>query len=417
MKRNSLLFFLTLYAFNLLQAQNFNIKAGISKVPASGFYKISVNPDLSAHAKADLSHIRIVNQQNKQTPYIVQQGSPSLADNSFRKLHIISNVTDKKNTVLTLENKTSGTDQLYLLMANTAVERYASVSGSNDQKNWFIIDDQILLHNSDDQHTGHFFQTIQFPFSRYAYLKLEIHNEHTDPLNILECGTFTNVVEKPVAYQQNPEPAFSQKDSNDGSSYIFITNKEPYLTERISYLVKGPKFFNRPASVFAWSDKDRQKQLLASTTIYATQSSFTLNPSKDQKLLLMIENGDNPPLRLISLYTEQPVRYLVSYLEANEEYKILADNMQATAPIYDHSQFKHSIPKALPSIRYTAPVPAVNALSIKPAEGLNQWLWPMIIAGIFVLGFLTFKLVKDIRQNESSNKVKPEHPSQTEIQS
>lgn len=399
MKKNSLLLIALLSAFHLLNAQGFRVKAPVAKVQASGFYKIMINPDLSAHARADLSDIRIVNQQNTQIPYIVQN-RPTITNAVFTKLNILSNTTDKKNTVLQLENKASGTDLLYLVMANTAVERYASISGSNDKLHWYIIDDYILLRNSDDQQSGRYIQTIQFPFSKYPYLKLEIHNEHTDPLNIIEAGTFNQTGETPLTYQRNPGTRYYQIDSSDGHSYIFINNKETYITERISLQMNGPKFFSRPASLFALSDKNMERQELAGTILSSTQSSITLNESKDQQLLLLIQNGDNPPLKITGLYTEQANRYLVSYLEANEQYSILAGNNNAARPEYDLSQFKDSIPKEIPVVGYGTPVPVASTPSIKPTDRLNKWLWPMIITGILFLSFLTYKLVSDMKQSE-----------------
>ena len=172
--------------FSNAQGQSFKVSAAIEKVPATGFYQIAVTPELSAYARADNADIRITAPDGSYVPYItrtntlqggiVEQTGP---------LNVLTNEIDNKNTIVILkQDSATWTHGITLMMASTSVERYAQISGSDDNKHWYIIDDHIMLQRSDDYSKGNYSQSILFPRNRYKYYKLKINNAHTDPLNI-----------------------------------------------------------------------------------------------------------------------------------------------------------------------------------------------------------------------------------------
>ena len=69
----------------------------------------------------------------------------------------------------------------------------------------------------------------------------------------------------------------------------------------------------------------------------------------------------------------------------------------ATVPNYDLVNFKDSIPPTLTSVKISAARPIAQE-NPKSNNGFlnNRWLWPVLIAVLLMLGFLTFGLTRDL---------------------
>jgi hypothetical protein len=285
-------------------------------------------------------------------------------------------------------------DHIYLAIANTSVEKWASISGSDDRNKWYIIKDKVLLTNEEGREDAYFLQSIHFPLSRYRYLKLLIHNGGTDPLHILKVGLIQNNGGDIKNFILLPGTSFSQTDSN-GKSYIHIQNQAFYMVERIVPVVAGPPFYKRDAQLFALHPGGK-KQLLASVEILSGRRPIiSFPPIKAQEFLLQVENGDNPPLKISALNEEQRPRYLVAFLEKRVGYQLWAGNPRATMPGFDLALFKDSIPAALPTLAY-GPIRS-NAPALATTSSLKG-LWAVIIGVLVVVGFFTYKLMQEMKQ-------------------
>jgi len=393
----------------ICQAQDFKVSATLDTVPATGFYKILITPALTASARTGFPDIRITEQGGNNVPYIIQNTAMARKDTlRLNDLKILSCHSEKNFTTVILGSiGSTWASGISLIMNNTAVERYVQVSGSNDNENWYIIDDHVILQKANANNTGNYVQNISLPENRYSYFKLKINNAHTDPLNITGAKTFNTpnkAVLKPEM-QDNPTPQFRQVDSNNHKSYIIIRNNAPFLVNEIDLSVKGAKFYDRNMTAYVLpSDKDsgNLNNPVASFSLSSTKPAmFSLPVQKAQALILEIENKDNPPLNITNVTTLQEKHYLISWLEKGKKYLILAASDDATAPQYDLSKFSDSIPANLPVLSYGAfsRIPLSSAAPPKPITH-TYWLWIVIVISITVLGTLTYRLMKDINKNE-----------------
>lgn len=391
------------------QGQGFKMNASLHKVPATGFYQIAVTSELSAYARADNADIRIAARDKNYVPYIIRnyQEWPEMMQ-AHSPLKILTNESDNKQTIVTLEQSTEAwTYGISLMMATTSVERYAQISGSNNNTRWYIIDDHIMLQRADGYSKGSYWQNINFPGNKYKYYKLKIYNAHTDPLNITGAQAFhdsTYIKTKPWGVK-NPTPNVTQKDSSNHISYITIRNSLPFFINEVTLDVSGPRFYDRHASIFVLpGDKDSSciDYSVASGTITSGKPAvFTLPGQKAQAILIEIDNRDDSPLKITGASTQQQNQYLVVWLEKDKQYTLLAGDEQATAPQYDLSKFNDSIPAQLPTIGFGAlSTVQIEATLATPKKGIDgKWLWPVIVAFVIILSLLTYKLMKDAKKN------------------
>ncbi|MEI6947157.1 hypothetical protein V9K67_08175 [Paraflavisolibacter sp. H34] len=384
-------------------AQDFRVQAPLEPVPSPGFYRIPLQPALTAYARADLSDVRISEGGKTQVPYLLRRSTAAPAGTALTPFPVLRNsLTDSGQTVLELAVQgVEGTDRLALLIANTAAARYTALSGSHDRRRWYTIDDHILLRPAGDDRNGSVVQSIFFPFSRYPYLRLRMENGRADPLNILQAGVYRDTAAQPPSlYVANPAPTFRQTDSSDGFSYITIRSPEPYLVDRLELQLGGPPFYSRPAMLFdSVSGPGGRRSALLLTSFDLTSgrpAAVDLGSLKTTALLLKVDNGDNPPLKVTRVQTGQLQRSLVAYLQPGKTYYLQAGNEKAAAPRYDLAQFADSIPPSLHSLTY-GPL-TVNGKdrpeAQRQAEG--RWLWPAVLLMVGVLGFLTYRLTGEV---------------------
>jgi hypothetical protein len=388
-KTSSLFLFLVLAVLQS-KAQTFKSKAPIDSIPHSGFYQILITPALSSLMAIDGKDIRIIDKKQQQVPYIIKTGHPAFSKTAYQRLQILSNtITDSGQSVLVIANPNQQTiASLALLIQNTAASRIAFISGSNDEKKWFTVAEQVLLVPQTAPADDRFVQLLSFPASSYRFLKLVLLNGRNDPLNILEVGRYTSVDYKAVyPFIPNPGYQYSQVDSSDGNSYVWVSNTAAYPIHRIQLKLKGAPYFKRQLS-FQFA-KEQQH----SYTVSDTNAVFYPPLTKVNNFSIVIQNGDNPPLKVESLVIEQVQQKIITYLQAGESYTLLCNDSLAKGPQYDLAYFKDSLPTAIPIISFGA----ITTIQ-EPATKKQAWLWPAIIGSIAIMGFLAFRLTKEVKQ-------------------
>lgn len=396
-------FFILLFCCQslMLTGQEFKVKAALDPVDMPGFYKIPVRPELTAHAKANFSDLRITDNHNKQVPFIIRQSLPAISGGSFIEFPVLQTKTDSVTTTIEISCPiVTGNDHLFLIIANNAVDRFISISGSNNRQQWFIIKENILLRSSGLDDSGSFVQSVHFPFSKYSYYKIVINNGHTDPLNIIRAGIFTdNTDYSPQHLTANPPVSFSQLDSSNGVSYLTIHQRDAYLLDRIMLSIEGPKYYKRTANLYYSSNKGTKQYILSFEITSDSLPVILVNALKAKSLLIEINNKDNPPLTVNSVRTKQISKDLVAYLEKEKTYFIMAGDENLAAPQYDLLQFRDSIPQQLAPISYSHLQPAGMDVPSNKLLGMSYWLWSAMVITIFALGFLTFRLLSDMKRS------------------
>ncbi|MEO6232824.1 MAG: hypothetical protein ABJB11_06370 [Ferruginibacter sp.] len=387
-----------------LSAQQFHFKSPLATVDTTGFYIINISPEISAYLKTDFSDIRIADAKGQWIPHIVKTNWESKKDNSAVQLTILQNtVTDSSENYLVVENSTGATiNNLGLYLKNAAVNRTAFLSGSNNQRDWYIIDDNILINRSYEQVNDEYRQEVVFPPTAYHFFKLVINNLQYDPLLILRATTNPSYANSSFNnYIDNPSSSFTQTDSSK-KSYLIVSQAKKYLVDKILLDIKGPAFYHREGEISVVNSSGNKRQFNTPLSYHfvlnaGTMPAIILPKTSADSFLVVIDNGDNPPLEISAIHTQQKKVALISYLEKDKKYELKFNDANATFANYDLQTFQDSIRylQPLATGEITAISTSVNPVS--PGKK-NNWLWPVIILALVVLSFLSFKLVSDINR-------------------
>ncbi|MBN9298979.1 MAG: hypothetical protein J0I41_18410 [Filimonas sp.] len=380
-------------------AQSFKYQASLSPATKDGFYAITMIPALTAYLQPDFRDLRLVSKDGVFVPYIIKQSTSAPDPQApYRAFTIISQSSSDSITTLLLDNATAQSiDNISLEINNAFAERIASLSGSNSQALWYTLIDQFAINQHYSTTGNSYTENISVPTNNYRYLKIVIHNQKNDPLNIRKAGTFTSTL--PVAlsdFQENPPVHFTQKDSA-GSSYYFFSESTPYIIDRVTVRVKGPKFFSRVLTIYTKNHSEDYTIKTDSVFNLATHSF------KEGKWIFSVQNGDNPPLQISGVTTSQRVNIIIAYLEKDKTYHLEMGNASATIPVYDLVQFADSIPSNLPSLSISEINPKTGTSSSVPPSGSiwnKAWLWVILGAILILLSVFTIKLVKEMNEKK-----------------
>jgi len=392
--RNNIALVFLFLLVGLAQAQaQFKSKATLQTPDSTCFYSIEITPAISGFVKTDLSDIRILDEQQKQVPFIIRNAAVRKIDNRFDTLSVLQNkVDDSGRSIIVVQNKSQEKlDGFTLVIKNADVLRSALLMGSDDEKNWYSIIENIYFSNASSVEKDDYLQQINFPLSGYHFYKIVINNGKNAPLNITSIiKSVTEELKAIDPYISNPDIKFSQKDSTDGYSYIFVENPSGYHIEKIDLDVKGPKFFKRELAIEAGFSN-------YSYTVKADSNHSLITPVfNDKKWTIKIYNGDNPPLAVMALRTFQSRKQLIASLDAGKKYALFLNDSAAKAPSYELQNFKDSIPQVVKSIAVGSIEKNVTENATK-VEASKKWLWITLLVVLAVLAFFTMRLVKDVQ--------------------
>lgn len=386
------------------KAQSHQFKAPLQGVSKSGFYKITITPVLASYLNHDYSDLRIVDEKNQPVPFVIKDDIPAFNTAEIKKLSIVKNqLSDSGNTIIIVEKKTiqgmpNTIDNVLLVIKNTQVKRLANISGSNDGKQWYIIKEAIAINeNAILNSTTQFGAFINFTTSDFKFFKININNQFADPLKIDEVGTYINET-KPSQnrYQQGNTISFTQVDSSNHKSYITLHLNNKLHIDFLRFDITYPKFFKRTTEIFLQNNnfKNTNTNIVLDA---ATNNQFILDNIFTQHISLVINNDDNPPLKINSIYVAQKKEAAYTYLNNNHNYSLLLKDSTASFPNFDIENFIDSIPTKVESIEFNNIEPIAQLKNNK--IGSKYWLWPAIITALLMLSLLSYKLLNDIKKN------------------
>ena len=399
------------------QVEGYKFYALLDTVKKSGFYNIALAPAINANLKTDYSDVRIVNAANKWVPHILHTPKYAYGDILIKadlKYTITEN--NKSNTNILISSAKVDRNNIGLIMNNTSAERYCKLSGSDDNKNWFVINDSILIDPESNEENSETDFRIDFPKCNYLFYKISIINNNKDPFKIKAVvynTTGTAVSKIKINETKNLNTVVFQKDTAK-ISYIKVTQQKAFHFDALNLKLNGSTYFSRKVELYV-PDKGiansfaNMGELVKSFTVSnnsALKTDFLVQASK--VFYLLIYNDDNLPLTVNTVSTIISEHYITSYLEKGQVYKLILGNEMATLPNYD-------LEETFPTMKDTLPLLAAKEIiafkeNIVAPNDLpknnNKWIiWTALITGLFILLFLTIKMMKEVNKKTNNDTI------------
>jgi len=404
-------FLLILLAANGLLAQH-KTTAKIETVKQSGLHKINLPAEIRSFSKEELGDFRIVDAKGNEMPYYIFQGNNEATTSSFSECKILSKTTiPKSKTNIIFENPKAQIDEIVLSITNSDVTKSYSISGSNDQKEWYGLVNNSLLNDLEDKETTSVYKTIPLPLTSYRFLKIEWNDKKTLPINVLKIGFFNNNVNKPKREEILAKNIKILQIPTEKKTRIYINFNRPQIVNQIGFTITSPNLFQRNAQIYVNKKRAMNQKGALFPEIHTnfelnsdTKNNFSIPQLFEKEFFIEIENRDNQPLTLSKIQFFQNQIAVIADLKANEKYTITTGNPKRNSPEYDLENFKNNSNSNLPE----AKIYDIKQLNSKKTSPQNQSFWQqswfmwlcIILGGITVLYF-TSSLVKDMKNNSS----------------
>ncbi|MES2731374.1 MAG: hypothetical protein V4714_06485 [Bacteroidota bacterium] len=406
---------LLLLLANPSEGQTFQYRAALEPVAKDSFYRIILPPEVLGQLNTQLSDIRLYDEQRQEIPYLLKREHPVQNTKLFRAYEVVSKVsTPKVSTTLVLRNPAkSPINNLSLVIKNANVRKKARLSGSNDAKSWYVIEEAYTLEAMYNQAATAEVKLLDFPLSDYEYYQLEINDSLSAPINILRVGYYDIQAEN-GKYATIPGVSFTQLDSHAvRQSYIHLSLKNVAHIDKLVLDIKAPAHYRRTASVSLakWrkgrrGERARIYESVSTIEISASaENTFQLSGLKAKDFYLIIDNEDSPPLTIGGLKAYQLHTYLIAELKQEKAYHLEFSNATVGLPAYDLPYFQDKIPANLPTIhvKAAAGVPVITRVSTStgssatPTIFTSPWfIWIAMGLVLAMLSYMSYRMLKEV---------------------
>jgi hypothetical protein len=413
---NKLLMIVAFVCFSIISiAQNFEWKASILGISSNGFQKLQLAPQVVSKLNQDFGDIRIIDNSGKEVPYIFDQEQPFIEKDHFIEYKII----EKKEqtswpyyTRIVIHNPSKNEiSNINLIIKNSDVNKKLKLSGSDDNRNWYIIKDNYRFQAMYSDMETSVIKIIDFPLSNYEYYEILIDDWKDNPINVLKSGFFNTSVEK-GKYSTIDKPEISQYEQKDEKeSLIKLNFNEPQLLQKLNLKIDGPEFYYRNASIQVRDSivgKRNRFEPYFKTVADIIISSNTSNTFYFEKLwakelYIRIKNHDDQPLRVSDITCSQLNHYLICKLESSKKYDVFFGNPKISVPVYDIQHFSDKIPDIIPVLT-TGKLESIGKAKTETSSGIHldkKMIWIVIGLVVIMLIYMVLKMLKEMRSHKN----------------
>jgi hypothetical protein len=334
------------------------------EVPAPGLVQVNLSAETINIARPDLSDLRIVDADAREVPFLIDQPMPR-AESTVRPKDFHAEIISAETRLLI----TTGTD---LMIAGITLETPAGanfiksvrVDGSNDQKNWRTLtagDPVFSMGNGAGK------LRVQFPEGKWQFLHVVVDDSRTPPVpwtgaRLIIAGSPAPT--KPVSVtiksrDENPgmtRLGFDLGAANLRIASIRIGTSEPVFTRAVT--VAAPEL----------SEEKLREQTLSGGVLYRIDLNGKIEARLDipiekqvygRELVLLIDNGDSPPLLISEVRADRRMTRLLFFAPAAGSYSLLSGNSQCDPPRYDLSRLGDQLRRAVAAEGRVSP-PVLN---------------------------------------------------------
>lgn len=279
-----------------------------------------------------------------------------------------------------------------------------NLEGSNDNQSWFTIAKDYRILSIKNQYTEYHFTRLNFPDAKYSYFRLAIKSISQPELlatKILKADTVKGVFQN-IKYQSYN----IKNDAEHKETVIDVNLTDPVPVSQLSLNAQSDFDFYRPFKIEYVTDSFKTDQgmqynymeLYSGTISSLEKPVFSFPNTITSKLKITIQNNDNKPLRLSGLALKGNVYELIARFDDPKlAYALYYGNEKATAPSYEIDKFENKIPAGLSSITIGEEQqnPAYTVKVTKPLFENKAWLWVLMAVIIVLLGWFSFKMLRN----------------------
>ena len=399
-----LLVFALLICTNVLaQIKDFRFRRKMDATDSAGWYSLNLQSEMFKNLNHDFSDLRIYQFNEKDTiesPYLLKIQQQEVAEETFHP-PVFNQVKKEGSQFFTFElPKDTQVNFIDLLFNETNFDGFATLEGSNDQKEWFEIEKKQRIISIENQNINFTSTAIHFSMQRFRYLRMKIE---VNKMLTLKEATVKRETVKPGILTEAEMTLVKDMDRKSKQTIVNISlkNYQPIVSlfvqpsEQVDYY--------RPFRLEKLSDSSNTQkgwQYFYETMVQGYLTSldtnrFNFNYSLAKKLRLVIDDGDNASLNIKSISIYAPQVKMISRMTKGDHY-LYYGNRNALQPNYDLVNFENKVPANASVLNLVAEEKLIpDEPAVSPLIKNKVWLWLLMGLVIGVLAFFTMRMMKE----------------------
>ena len=319
-------------------------------VPATGLVQINLPLETSNIARPDLSDLRIIDSNEKEIPFLMDQPMPRSESSVLVKDFRAEIVFAETRLLITTGSDSTIAGVVLETPASANFIKAARVEGSNDQKDWRMLTSGVPLFRTGN---GAANLRVAFPEGRWQFLRIVVDDDRTPP--VPWTGARFIVAGSP-APTEPVSVTIKSRDENPGMTRLGIDLGAANLRIASIRISTSEPVFTRTVTVAApeLSAQNLQEDILSSAVLYRVDLNGRVEANElpidtqifGRELVLLIDNGDSPPLLVSEVRADRRITHLIFFAATPGAYSLLSGNSQCETPRYDLSHLGDQLRRA-----------------------------------------------------------------------
>lgn len=350
----------------------------LQKLPVTqtGLQRVELDPALLDASATALGDLRLVNPLGEERPFAIltPQRPPQHVEQA-------ANFTQRlEGAVSRCEFQSAGREvlnEVEFRVVEADFIKPATLEGSADGATWQTLAENALIC----RRSGFEKVTLRFAESKWTHFRLALDDSRSRPV-VIESATLRGGRDEAPEVPQTA--SILSREEKNGATHLRIglgAANLPLATLRL----KSPEgVFQRQIRIGSTSTWFFRLQHEGRSVEDLEHTLDQSHPSRE--LGLIIENGDNPPLKIDGVEITRHMLPLVFQADTAGEWQLFAGNAQASAPSYDLAKMSDQLRRASsvlvkagavetnPAFRADAALPTPNADGEVKLD-LSGWAW------------------------------------------
>jgi hypothetical protein len=358
------------------------------EVATSGLVKISLPVTTLDAARPMLEDVRLYDDAGNEVPYLIS--CPVPVPRVVQEAKSFQSMLNTTTTLITLETGlTQPIDRVSLESPARNFIKAVRVESSMDGQRWRLL---VQGEPVFSQPEGANHLQVAFPASAAKWLRITVDDQRSPPVPF--TGAYVYAAAGELAPEELMPVEITERDENPGETRLALNLGAANLSV-VDVQVDTPEpLFMRSISLAVpqMSEEAVREQIIGRGSIYRvavagqTPSESLTVPLEEllrsRELVLLIRNGDSPPLSVSAVHVHRRPVYLVFFAPQSGAYHLLTGNANCDAPHYDLAGLSMNLQSvAVADIRLTSPVdnPGFHAREVLP--GLEPIGAPLDVSG------------------------------------
>ena len=320
-------------------------------VPAAGLVRVSVPAETLDAARPDLADVRITDSAGREVPYLIDRPMPR-RESALRSKELRT-ALEPATTRITLTTGTRSMLKGVTFETPPGIEfiKAVRVEGSHDGAMWLqLATDKPIFRMAG----GAANPSVPFSEGVWEFLRLTIDDSRTPAVPF--TGVLLQVAETGAPVEPLPIK-IKARDESSGVTRLSVDLGAMNLTVASLGIETTDSVFVRPVTISMpeLANDDIREQMICTGLVYRMDLNGKVESNVEvpidiqipgREVVVLIDNGDSPPLIINGLHGTRRVTNLVFFAREPGRYQLLSGNSQCLAPRYDLSELGDQLKSA-----------------------------------------------------------------------